>query len=140
MTHKPLLGTIAALALGIGSTAAMAGDPAAGEREWRQCRSCHMITDNDGNMIQRGGRVGPNMYGIIGQPAASVDGFRYSSDLVAAGRDGLTWTRENFIAYLQDPSGFLREFTGNSSARSSMNFQLRSGAEDLYAYLRSLQD
>lgn len=118
----------------------LAGDPAEGERQWRQCRSCHMITGDDGETIQRGGRVGPDLYGITNAPAASVEGFRYSNDLVAARGDGLIWTRENFIAYVEDPTGFLREFTGNNSARSSMNFQMRSGAEDVWAYLESLTE
>lgn len=138
MTFKPFSTAIATLALGLGTSGALAGDPAAGEREWRQCRSCHMITDDSGNTIQRGGRVGPNMYGILGQPAGSVEGFRYSADLQAAGAAGLVWTDENFLAYVADPTGFLRSFTGNASARSSMNYQMRSGAEDLLAYLHSL--
>lgn len=117
---------------------ALAGDPAAGERDWRQCRACHMIVDDAGNDIQRGGRVGPNLYGIIGSPAAAVEGFRYSSDLEAAGAAGLVWDEESFVAYVQDPTGFLREYTGNSGARGAMAFQMRSGAEDMFAYLESL--
>jgi len=118
--------------------ALQAGDAAAGEREWRQCRSCHMIVSPAGETIQRGGRVGPNLYGIIGQQAGAVDGFRYSAELVAAGAGGLTWTVENFIAYVEDPTGFLRSHTGNASVRSPMNFQMRSGAADMAAYLESL--
>ena len=119
---------------------ALAGDPAAGEQEFRQCRSCHMIVSPAGETIQRGGRVGPNLFGIIGQPAGSVEGFRYSPALVAAGRGGLVWTEANFVAYIQDPTGFLRRHTGDASVRSPMNFQASSGAADLFAYLQSLQD
>lgn len=138
MTFKPFSTAIATLALGLAASAVQAGDPTAGEREWRQCRSCHMITDDGGNTIQRGGRVGPNLYGILGQPAGAVDGFRYSGDLLAAGAAGLVWTDDNFLAYVADPTGFLRSFTGDASVRSSMNYQMRSGAEDLLAYLRSV--
>ncbi|MCC5988073.1 MAG: cytochrome C [Pararhodobacter sp.] len=141
MTIRPVLAAISAIALTLPATIAFAGDPEEGERQWRQCRSCHMITSDDGETIQRGGRVGPDLYGIADAPAAAVEGFRYSNDLVAAAEEhDLVWTRENFIAYTADPTGFLREFTGNSSARSSMNFQMRSGAEDVWAYLESLSE
>jgi len=119
-------------------SAGVAGDPAAGEREWRQCRSCHMIVSPAGETIQRGGRVGPNLYGIVDQQAGVVDGFRYSASLVAAGAAGLTWTEANFIAYVEDPTGFLRSHTGDASIRSPMNYQMRSGAADMFAYLASL--
>jgi cytochrome c len=119
---------------------AVAGDPAAGEQAWRQCRSCHMITSPGGETIQRGGRVGPNLYGIVGAQAGAVDGFRYSPDLVAAGQAGLTWTEENFIAYVENPTGFIRTYTGNAGARSAMGFQLRAGGADLFAYLQSLSN
>lgn len=140
MTHTTRLLAAAALAAAatLAPTLAMAGDPAVGEQEWRQCRSCHMVVSPAGDTIQRGGRVGPNLYGIIGQPAGAVEGFRYSEALVAAGQNGLIWTEETFVAYIQDPTGFLRQFTGDGSIRSPMNYQARSGAADLFAYLASL--
>lgn len=140
MNTRPVLAVISAITLALPATIAFAGDPEEGERQWRQCRSCHMITSDAGETIQRGGRVGPDLFGIANAPAGGADGFRYSSDLLAAADAGLEWTRENFIAYTQDPTGFLRDFTGNSSARSSMNFQMRSGAEDVWAYLESLTE
>jgi cytochrome c len=120
--------------------AAPTGDPEAGEVQWRQCRSCHMITAPDGDVIQRGGRVGPNLYGIVGQQAGTVEGFRYSEELVQAGEDGLIWDEASFVAYVEDPTGFIREFTGDPRARSPMNFQMRSGAEDMYAYLATFSN
>lgn len=142
MTLRPLPALrAAALALAalLAPAAAHAGDPAAGEAEFRQCRSCHMVVTPAGETIQRGGRVGPNLYGIIGRPAGTVEGFRYSPALVAAGQAGLIWTEANFIGYISDPTGFLRQHTGDASVRSPMNFQATSGAADLFAYLQSLQ-
>ena len=118
--------------------AALAGDPVAGEREWRQCRSCHMIVSPAGETIQRGGRGGPNRCGIVGQQAGVVEGFRYSAELVAAGQAGLVWDEASFLGYVPDPTGFLRSHTGNASVRSPMNYQMRSGAADMFAYLESL--
>ena len=119
---------------------AYAGDPAAGERVWRQCQACHMVTDPEGNVILRGQRTGPNLYGVIGRTAGTYPDFRYSPDMVAAGEMGLEWDEESFVAYTENPTQFLRDFTGNDSARGSMAFQLRAGAEDVYAFLETLMD
>ncbi|WP_299786583.1 cytochrome C [uncultured Marivita sp.] len=114
------------------------GDAEAGEREFNKCKSCHMIVADDGTEIVKGGRTGPNLYGIIGRQAGTVEDFRYGDSLVAAGEAGLEWNEETFVAYVQDPKGFLAEYLDDSSARSKMSFRLRSGMEDVYAYLVSV--
>ncbi|RBI84653.1 cytochrome C [Rhodosalinus halophilus] len=129
-TTLMMAATIAAPAL-----AQDAGDPAEGENLFNRCKACHMIESPDGEMIQRGGRVGPNLYGVVGGPAAQVEDFRYGDGILEAAEMGLEWNQENFVAYTEDPQAFLREYTGNSSARSKMAFKLREGAVDIYAYL-----
>ena len=140
MNARTAMSALAVATFGLTGSAAFAGDPVNGERQWRQCRACHMIVSPDGETIQNGGRVGPNLHGIIGQQAGVVEGFRYGADLVAAGEAGLVWDEDTFVAYVQDPTAFIREHSGNASARSPMNFQMRSGAEDMFAYLDSLDD
>lgn len=140
MNVRTAFSALAAATIGLTGSAAFAADPVAGERQWRQCRACHMIVSPDGDTVQNGGRVGPNLYGIIGQQAGTVEGFRYGADLVAAGEAGLVWDEASFVEYVQDPTGFIRAHSGNESARSPMNFQMRSGAEDMFAYLDSLAD
>lgn len=110
------------------------GDAAAGERDFNRCKSCHMIVADDGAEIVRGGRTGPNLYGIIGSQAGSVDGFRYGNDLVAVGESGFVWTEEELAAYVLDPKGWLEEKLGKS-ARSSMAAQRLRTPEDVAAYL-----
>lgn len=114
------------------------GDPAAGEKEFNKCKACHMIVADDGTQIVRGGRTGPNLYGVAGGPIAADEDFRYGDALAALGETGATWTEEAFVAYVQDPTGYLREALDDSSARSKMVFRLRSGMEDVYAYLASV--
>lgn len=115
------------------------GDPAAGESGFNKCKSCHMIVADDGTEIVKGGKTGPNLYGIVGRKAGSVEDFSgYGDSLVAAGEAGLVWDEETFVAYVQDPRGFLKEYTGDSKARSKMSFKLRKGGEDIYAYLASV--
>ena len=114
------------------------GDPAAGENDFKQCRTCHAITDADGNDIVKGGKVGPNLYGIIGSEAGAVEDFRYKKSIEEAREKGLVWDEASFEAYVQDPTGFLREYLDDNGARSGMTFKLREGAADVYAYLASL--
>ena len=123
--------------------AALAGDPALGERDWRQCRSCHMVVSPSGETIQRGGRVGPNLYGIVGQRAGTVEGFRYSADLIAAGRAGMVWDEATFVAYVANPTEAVHDVLraageSPSNPRSPMGFQMSSGAENIFAYLQSV--
>lgn len=132
------LSAVAALSLGVSATAALAGDAQEGEQAFRQCRSCHSITADDGTVIQRGGRTGPNLYGLPGRVVASVEGFRYSDGLVALGATGATWDETLFTEYSADPTAFLRAHMNDNSLRSAMNFRLRSGADDLWAYLESV--
>ena len=114
------------------------GDAAAGEDAFRQCATCHAIVDADGNAIagRANMRTGPNLYGVVGRPAGSVEGFRYRPDIVEAGEGGLVWDQESLTAYLQDPGGFLSEALGKR-ARSGMSYQVRDPAEaaNLAAFL-----
>ncbi|WP_296477469.1 c-type cytochrome [Roseinatronobacter sp.] len=117
------------------------GDAAAGEQNFRQCASCHGIVDPDGTVIQRLAPTGPNLWGVSGRQAGAYEGYaRFSGAIVAAGEDGLVWNEETFVAYVNDPSGYLREVTGDSRARSNMNHRLRGSAEDIYAYLAQFSE
>jgi cytochrome c len=130
-----LIATAALLTL---SAPAFAGDAAKGEKGFNKCKSCHEIVAADGTVIVKGGKTGPNLYGIIGRTAGTVDGFKYGDSIVQAGEGGLVWDEVNFIAYTADPKGFLAETTGDSKAKSKMTFKLSKGAEDIAAYLVSV--
>lgn len=132
---KPL---ISAAILGLLAAPAFAeGDPAKGEKGFNKCKSCHTVTSDSGDVIVKGGKTGPNLWGVAGRTAGSVEGFKYSDDLAAAGEAGLVWDEEKFIAFTADPRKFLREETGDSKAKSKMSFRLRKGGEDIYAFLAS---
>jgi len=116
------------------------GDAEAGENLWRNCRSCHSITADDGTVIQNGGRTGPNLYGLPGRAVASVEDFRYGPAILAFAEldGGQVWTEELFVDYVTNPTTFLREHLGDQTARSAMTFRLNRGADDMWAYLASV--
>lgn len=132
MKVKLLAAVAAAIAL---AGAAHAGDAAAGEKVVKKCKACHSIVDADGNAILKGGKVGPNLFGVIGRQAGSYEGYKYSSAMIAAGEGGLVWTEEELAKFVADPSGYLKEVTGDSAAKSKMTFKLKKGGEDVAAYL-----
>ncbi len=74
---------------------------AKGEKVFRKCKSCHEVGDGAKN------RVGPVLNGIVGSAAGSVDGFKYSKPMAAAGEEGLIWTEAELAAFLADPKGYM---------------------------------
>lgn len=121
---------------------AQSGDPSAGETAFRGCQACHVVVNDAGETLAgRNARVGPNLYGVAGRAAGSVDGFRYSDAMASAGDNGLVWDEESFVAYVQDPTGYLQGYLDDSSARGKMAYKVRSADEaaDLYAYLAGLE-
>ena len=130
---------LAAVTLAGTAVAQDAGDAAAGEDLFKKrCRSCHSVVDDAGEVIVKGGRTGPNLYGVIGRPAGAGEDFRYKASIHEANEKGLVWDEETFETYVQDPSAFLQDYLGDSGARSGMTFKLKDGAADVYAYLVSV--
>ncbi|NIY78368.1 cytochrome C [Celeribacter sp. HF31] len=118
------------------STAAFAeGDPAKGEKEFNKCKACHMIVDDAGEAIVRGGKTGPNLYGVVGRPVASVDGFKYGDGIIAVGETGMVWEPELIVEYAQDPTAFID--THGGSGRSKMTFKIKD-ASNIVAFLASV--
>jgi len=132
---KFILLAVAAAAL---AAPAFAGDPAAGETTFKKCKACHSVIGADGTEIQKGGKTGPNLYGVIGRAVASDPDFKYGDGLLAAGATGAVWDEASLAAYLADPSAWVQEKSGDAAAKSKMSFKLASGGEDVAAYLASV--
>ncbi|WP_425044480.1 c-type cytochrome [Primorskyibacter sp. S87] len=130
---------IAAVTLSLFAAPAFAaGDAAEGEKGFKKCKSCHAIVDDAGEAIVKGGKTGPNLYGVIGRTAGTSDGFKYGADLVAAGEAGLVWDEANLAEFSMDPKAFLQAYLDSTSAKSKMSFKMKKGAEDVSAYLASV--
>jgi len=85
---------VAAVVMGAG--AAQAGDAAAGKDVFKVCMACHTAE-------QGKNKVGPSLFGVLGRPAASIDGFKYSAPMKEKGAAGYAWTADNLKAYITAP-------------------------------------
>ena len=92
----------------------------------KQCELCHNLGKGQGT------KIGPGLYGIVGQPVASEPGFSYSAPLKAKGG---TWTFDALNTWLTNPRadvpGTLMTFGGISNEHQRA---------DLIAYLNSNSD
>ncbi|PZX06821.1 c-type cytochrome [Celeribacter halophilus] len=111
------------------------GDPKKGEKEFNRCKACHMIVDDAGNAIVKGGKTGPNLYGVVGRPVASVEGFKYGDGILAVGETGMVWEPELLVEYAMDPTKFID--THGGSGRSKMTFKIKD-ASNIVAFLASV--
>ena len=117
------------------------GDAAKGAKTFNKCKSCHMIVSDTDEVIQKGGKTGPNLWGIYQRVPGSVEDYKYGKDMVAAGElvpDG--WDEETFVAYVADPKKWLQTTLESNKVRSKMSFKLKKAndAKDVWAYLLSV--
>lgn len=138
-----VLSAFAAMPVLAESHAPTAGDAEAGGEAFnKQCVTCHVVVNEAGETLAgRTAKTGPNLYGIPGQVIGAIEGFRYGNGIEALNEDGVIWDETNFVAYVQDPTGWLRETTGNNRVRGKMTYKVRSeeDAQNIYAYLFSLE-
>jgi cytochrome c len=85
---------IAAAALCAAAAPAMAADPAAGEKAFAVCKACHKVGEGAKN------GVGPTLNGIVGRPAGSAEGYKYSDAMKSS---GITWDETSLAEYLKNP-------------------------------------
>jgi cytochrome c len=73
-------------------------DYARGKRTFKLCVSCHLNTEGAGNL------VGPNLHGLFGREAGSLEGFVYSDALKEA---DFIWEPVHLDEWLTNPRSFL---------------------------------
>lgn len=79
-----------------------AQDVARGKLLYLQCRACHTLAKAEPH------KVGPNLHGILGRPAATAPGFKYSRALAAS---KLRWTDADLDRWLTAPGQMVRGTT-----------------------------
>lgn len=101
-------------------------DPKRGETSAKKCLTCHTFGKGEPN------RVGPNLYGVVGRPKASVPGFNYSAAMKAKGGD---WTLEEIDHFVANPKGYIPGTT-----MSFAGVPRATERADLLAYVNGLSD
>lgn len=112
---------IAALALSAGCALAQ-GDAALGEQVFERCASCHTVGGGASN--------GPPLDNLIGRPAASIEGFKYSDAMIEAGQKGVVWDVETLTKFITKPRSVV-----NGSTMSFTGFRNPEDVANVIAYL-----
>ena len=100
---------------------------AEGAKVFKKCSACHSIAEGGAN------KIGPALWGVLGRPAGSVPGYKYSKAMAAYGKN---WSFEEMNGFLIKPKGWIKgtkmSFAGLRSAkdRASVILYLNSFSDN----------
>lgn len=97
------------------------GDAAAGKKVYNKCKTCHSLEAGKN-------KLGPNLAGIIGREAGSVEGFKYSK---AMADSGLVWDEATLDAFLAKPKEVVPK-----SKMAFAGLKKEKQRQDVIAYLK----
>ncbi|WP_417842323.1 c-type cytochrome [Thalassospira sp.] len=101
-------------------------DVAAGEKVFKKCGSCHDNTNGGPN------KVGPNLYGIVGNVVAHKDDFSYSD---AVANHGGNWGYTELNHFLYSPKDYIP-----GTKMSFGGLKKPSDRANVIAFLNSMSD
>ena len=97
-----------------------------GEKIFKKCGACHTYKKDDVN------KVGPNLWNILNNPKASIQGFNYSKELAEYG--GI-WDFEELNQFLYKPKDYIKGTKMNFSGLKKVQDRA-----DLILFLREQSD
>ena len=72
---------------------------AEGAKIFKKCAACHSIAEGGAN------KIGPALWGVLGRPAGSVPGYKYSKAMAAYGKD---WSFKEMNGFLIKPKDWIK--------------------------------
>ena len=100
-------------------------DIVSGKKLSKKCAACHDLKPGGKN------KVGPALFGIVGQPIAAKSDFKFST---AMSNKGGNWTNENLNEFIAKPKNFIK---GTKMAFAGIKKPEKRA--DLIAYLNTLK-
>lgn len=110
------------LTLALGGTPASAADLDAGKKVFKKCKACHSLKAGKK-------KVGPSLFGVMGNKAGQVKGFKYSRAMKAA---DITWDDASLDAYLTKPKKFLK-----GTKMSFAGLKKKADRDNVIAYVKA---
>jgi len=105
-------------------------DPKAGETIFKKCQACHDGTSGGPN------KVGPNLWGVVGRPIASHEGFAYSAAIKDFSKGSSEkWDYDHLSHFLAAPK---KDIPG--TAMGFAGLPKEGDRANVIAFLRTLSD
>ena len=96
---------------------------AEGAKVFKKCAACHSIAEGGAN------KIGPALWGVLGRPAGSVPGYKYSKAMAAHGKN---WSFEEMNGFLIKPKDWIKG--------TKMSFAGLKNAKDRAAVIRYMNE